>query len=345
LTPEGIYHSAYDVNVGTDRGVRIDRGSRQTFARVASETRLRGLRDGLPVGVIVDDILNEAPELFALEAWRFANGWTRPEVSARLDALYESDGLAPPRITSAELCRWEHRQRRPSDERIEYLCRLYGTRPDRLGFGTDFSIADVDHLQRAGVSDMWPCTNEESFVDLAERIKAARSHITLFGLTRNFYARDQILPLFESKAVTIPVTFYAMDPACASRRDRYRIEPAEAAMEDPRRYVREILRPLHAASERIAPAAAEGAGLRIYVYNFPCSFAMEQIDRHCRVMLYGHGKRGTDGPIFVFDEGTPYYEFFEDQVRWLRQLATEPREPWTTKGLVVRPLEAADLER
>jgi hypothetical protein len=72
---------------------------------------------------------------------------------------------------------------------------------------------------------------------------------------------------------------------------------------------------------------------------------MEQIDRHCRVMLYGHGKRGTDGPIFVFDEGTPYYEFFEDQVRWLRQLAAEPREPLTTKGLVVRPLSAADLAR
>ena len=81
-------------------------------------------------------------------------------------------------------------------------------------------MADVDHLQRAGVSDMWPNTNEESFVDLAERIKGAQDHITLFGLTRNFYARDQILPLFESKAVTIPVTFYAMDPACDSRRDR-----------------------------------------------------------------------------------------------------------------------------
>lgn len=345
MTHNGIHYVGYDVNVGdNDRGT-LDRKGRQALARAASETRLRGLRDALPVGVIVEEILKGAPDLCRLEAWRFANGWTRPEVSARLDALYEADGLAPPEITSAELCRWEHGQRRPSDERIEYLCRLYGTRPDRLGFGTDFSVADVDHLQRAGVSDAWPHTNDDSFVDLAERIKAARDHITLFGLTRNFYARDQILPLFESKAVTIPVTFYAMDPACDSRRDRYRIEPAEAAMEDPRRYVREILRPLHAASERIAPAAAEGAGLRIFVYNFPCSFAMEQIDRHCRVMLYGHGKRGTDGPIFVFDEGTPYYDFFDDQVRWLRQLATEPREPWTTKGLVVRPLERADLAR
>jgi hypothetical protein len=357
LTNNVIHYVGYGVNVGSNdrvedrvddrRGDRssIDRGERQQLARVAHETRLRGMRDALPVESIVDEILRAAPGLFGLEAWRFANGWTRPEVSARLDGLYEADGLVAPQITSAELCRWEHQQRRPSDERIEYLCRLYGTRPDRLGYGVDFSAADVDHLQRAGVSDMWPRTDEDSFRDLADRIKSAQDHITLFGLTRNFYARDQILPLFESKAVTIPVTFYAMDPVCDSRRDRYRIEPAEAAMEDPRRYVREILRPLHAASERIAPAAAEGAGLRILLYNFPCSFAMEQIDRHCRVMLYGHGKRGTDGPIFVFDEGTPYYEFFEDQVRWLKQLASAPREPWTTKGLVVRPLEPADLER
>jgi hypothetical protein len=204
-------------------------------------------------------------------------------------------------------------------------------------------VSGADHLQRAGVSDMWPCTNEQSFADLAERIEGARSHITLFGLTRNFYARDLVLPRLEAKAVGIPVTVYAMDPACDSRRDRYRIEPAEAAREDPRRYVRDVLGPLHAAGERVRVQAAEGAGLHIYLYNFPCSFAMEQIDRHCRVMLYGHGKRGTDGPILVFEEGTPYYDFFDDQIRWLQQLATDPGEPWTTKGLVVRPLEPSDL--
>jgi len=29
---------------------------------------------------------------------------------------------------------------------------------------------------------------------------------------RNFYAKDEILPLFEAKAVAIPVTFFVMDP-------------------------------------------------------------------------------------------------------------------------------------
>jgi hypothetical protein len=124
-------------------------------------------------------------------------------------------------------------------------------------------------------------------------------------LARNFYAKDEILPLFESKAVAIPVTFFVMDPYCDSRRERYRLEPVEAAMENPNRYMREVLRPLYAAAERVAPAAPPSAGMRVYTYNFPCSFAIEKVDRTCRVILYGHGKRGTEGPVFVFNEGTP----------------------------------------
>ena len=281
--------------------------------------------------------------MFALEAWRFANGWSRTELSVRLDALYEADGLAAPHLTSAELCRWEHGQRRPNDERIEYLCRLYGTRPDRLGFGIDYSSSDVSHLTRAGISNVWNHANPEVFDDLVARVKGAQEEISIFGLTRNFYAKDEVLPLFESKAVDIPVTFYVIDPRCDSRRDRYRLEPIEAAMEDPGRYIREILRPLFAASRRVAPAAAPPAGLHMFTYNFPCSFAMEKIDQSCRVMFYGHGKRGTEGPVLVFDEGTPYWDYFDSQMQWLKRLASDPREPWTSKGLVVRPLTETDL--
>src|SRR5262249_7271363 len=216
-------------------------------------------------------------------------------------------------------------------------------RPDRPGFGIDYRAADLDHLARAGISALWPCTNPEVLEDLVARIEAAREEISVFGLTRNFYARDEILPLFESKAREIPVTFYVMDPNCESRRDRYRLEPMEAAMEDPVRYTREILRPLYAAAERVASAVTSGGGLRLFTYNFPCSFAMERIDRSCRVMLYGHGKRGTEGPTMVFNEGTPFWDYFASQLQWLRRLATDPREPWTSKGLVVRPLDERDL--
>jgi len=160
---------------------------------------------------------------------------------------------------------------------------------------------------------------------------------------RNFYAKDEILPLFEAKAVAIPVTFFVMDPYCESRRDRYRLEPVEAAMENQSRYMREVVRPLYAAAERVAPAALPSAGMRVHTYNFPCSFAIEKVDRTCRVMLYGHGKRGTEGPILVFSEGTPYWDYFSSQLEWMKRLANDPREPWTSKGLLVRSLEAGDL--
>lgn len=307
------------------------------MTKLADDIRRRSLSQGLDVDAIAEQIRVEVQGLLALEAHRLARSWSRPELSRRIDALYREDGLAPPQISGAEICRWEHGDRRPNDERIEFLCRVYQTRPDRLGFGYDFSVSDVSHLGQAGILDIYPRTTPETFEDLTRRIKAAEHDVTVFGLTRNFYARDVVLPLFEEKARRIPVTFYVMDPWCDSRRDRYRIEPIEAAMEDPHRYTREILRPLLLASERVEPEQP-GAGMRIYTYNFPCAFAMEKTDNTCRVMTYGHGTRGTDGPIVIYGEGTPYWEFYMQQLDWLHRLATDPREPWTSKGIVVRPL-------
>lgn len=204
------------------------------------------------------------------------------------------------------------------------------------------ATGEPDPLREAGIRRLWPKTSlDEVLHDLMARVSGAREEVSIFGLTRNFYASDEMLPLIELKAREIPVTFYVMDPNCDSRKDRYRIEPAEAAMEDPARYKREILRPLFAASQQVV--STPSAGLRIFTYNFPCSFAIEKIDRSCRVMLYGHGKRGTEGPIFVFADNTPYWDYFAGQIQWLERLATSPREPWTSKGLVVRPLHETDL--
>src|SRR4051812_36325692 len=118
---------------------KIPAERRREIERTARELLHDSLRRGLATEETVDRILRALPEVFPLEAWRFANGWTRSEVSARLDLLYQSADLAPPGIDQASICRWEHGERRPSDERIEYLCRLYRTRPDRLGYGADHS--------------------------------------------------------------------------------------------------------------------------------------------------------------------------------------------------------------
>ena len=209
------------------------------MTKLAEDVRRRCLAQGMDVDAIAEQIRVEVEGMLPLEAHRLARGWSRPTLSKQIDDLYLLDGLAPPHISGAEICRWEHGDRRPNDERIEFLCRVYQTRPDRLGFGFDFSVADVSHLAQAGLVDIFPRTTPETFADLTRRIKAAEHDISVFGLTRNFYARDPVLPLFEEKARRIPVTFYVMDPWCESRRDRYRIEPIEAAMEDPRRYSRE----------------------------------------------------------------------------------------------------------
>ena len=312
---------------------KISAAQRRQIEQRAAAIRLDGIRRGLATEEIVTRIHRELPELFALEAWRLANGWTRAEVSARIDQLYEADGLAPPSIDAIVLCRWELGARRPAEERIEYFCRLYRTRPDRLGFGTDHSPIEVGHLRGAGIVDAFPYTSQESEDDLLERIRDATKRINMFGLTRNFYGRDDVLSLFEARAQTVPVALYVMDPHCDSRRDRYRIEPAEAAMEDPDRYVREVLRPLKAVADR-------QPNLRIFLFNFPVSFAIEEIDDVCRVMLYGHGKRGTQGPIITFADGSAPHQYFIDQIRWLERLATDHTvEPWASKGIVVRPLD------
>lgn len=306
---------------------------RREIDRLVGEIRMEGIRRGLAVEEIVNRILSAIPEVFPLQAWRMANGWTRAEVAARLDALYEADDLAPPPLDAAMLCRWEHGDRRPGDERIEYFCRLYRTRPDRLGYGVDHSPGNVDHLQRAGIIDAYPFTSEESEQDLLTRIREARRRINMFGLTRNFYGHPDVLPVLEEKAATgVRVQIFVMDPYCDSRRDRYRIEPAEASMEDPERYLREILRPLHMASLR-------QSRLQVYLFNFPVSFAIEEVDSVCRVMLYGHGKRGTQGPVIVFAEGSSPHTYLVDQIRWLERMSEgDTPEPWASKGIEVRPL-------
>ncbi|HZV51992.1 MAG TPA: helix-turn-helix transcriptional regulator [Candidatus Dormibacteraeota bacterium] len=117
----------------------LDRAMRRALEDGAKQLRLQGQLEGWPRDRVVDEILRQLPEITPLEAHRFAAGWTRQELSRALDALYEADGLMPPGISVSEICRWEHGQCLPNAERQEYLTRLYRTRPDRLGFGRDYS--------------------------------------------------------------------------------------------------------------------------------------------------------------------------------------------------------------
>lgn len=192
---------------------------------------------------------------------------------------------------------------------------------------------------------VFPKTTAESEQDLISRLRAAKTRINLFGLTRNFYVRDDIRPILVAKALEVPVVLYLMDPACKSRRDRYRIEPLEAALEDPARMTAEILARWDVILRGVpsTDAGSTRPGLGLYLFNFPCSFAIEEIDNTYRVMLYGHGKRGTEGPILVFDQHDDSGSFFADQMRWLERMAgPDPQPPWTTtKALRLRKYSAS----
>jgi hypothetical protein len=191
---------------------------------------------------------------------------------------------------------------------------------------------------------MFPATGKESERDLLERLAGARRRIDLFGLTRNFFTRTDVGDLLVQKAAHVPVRMYLMDPASPARVEHYRVEPVEAAFADPERTVRDVVEPLRRLQERAASAGPDPeAGLRVYTFSFPCSFAIEQIDDVCRVLLYGHGVRGSESPIMVFSAGTRYHDFFAGQIRWLENLAANPdAAPWAARGARVERLAAED---
>ena len=214
----------------------------------------------------------------------------------------------------------------------------------RIREGLTEDATNLDHLEQAGIADIWPRADQDANADLLRRVTNARTHITIFGITRNFYAWDNVLPILEARACDIPVTFYLMNPHCESRTDRYRLEPLQATLDSPEKYIREVLAPLHEASERIEPTTPE-AGLRLFTYNFPCSFSIEHIDEHIRVALYGHGRRGSDSPVMLLRSGTQYFDYFHAQLEWLRLLATEAPRSWHDKGLRVAPVSLELLGR
>ena len=178
--------------------------------------------------------------------------------------------------------------------------------------------------------------------DLKNRVKSARDKIIVFGLTRNYYTTYKMRNLLEEKSRDVPIRLYLMDPSSKSRKDRYRIEPLEAAKEDSSQFEREIAGPFRELLSRTdrSPAGSKLPGLSIYYYNFPCSYAIELIDNVCRIMLYGHGKRGTDSPILIFDKDSIHYDYFASQIEWIEQIASgRITSEWYDKKIKIKPFE------
>ncbi|MFF8992493.1 Twin-arginine translocation pathway signal [Streptomyces sp. NPDC014983] len=114
----------------------VTRKRRAEIQREASRIRAQCQREGHTQERIVTTLRSALPELTALEAWRLALGWSRPQAIREVAAVYQTDGLLPPGLTPATLCRYEHGQEEPGDEYRLMISRAYGARPDQLGLAT-----------------------------------------------------------------------------------------------------------------------------------------------------------------------------------------------------------------
>ncbi|MFI9510063.1 helix-turn-helix domain-containing protein [Nocardia sp. NPDC052566] len=74
-----------------------------------------------------------------LRAHRVAHGYTLVEVAQRLRQLLPAGETSNRGLSHQSVSRWETGLDMPSYQSLDALCRLYRTRPDRLGFGNDYT--------------------------------------------------------------------------------------------------------------------------------------------------------------------------------------------------------------
>ncbi|MGH8901291.1 MAG: tetratricopeptide repeat protein [Egibacteraceae bacterium] len=132
--------------------------------------RIAGLRDRLLAqGRSVPQVVEAVVARFGvslLKAHRLARGWTRAQAVEAILATYDADGCGwRPSLTEQRLCAWEHDPRvRPGEDYLDRLCRVYETRPDRLGYGHDYTPA-VELAAYAGHDEQG---GEETVTDRGE---------------------------------------------------------------------------------------------------------------------------------------------------------------------------------
>lgn len=105
---------------------KVTRARRAEIQREANRLRAQCQRDGNSQERTVTVLRAELPELTALEAWRLALGWSRAQAIREVAQVYLADGLLPPALSQALLCRYEHGQAQPGDEYRIMICRAYG---------------------------------------------------------------------------------------------------------------------------------------------------------------------------------------------------------------------------
>ncbi|QIS11462.1 hypothetical protein [Nocardia arthritidis] len=88
-----------------------------------------------------------------LRAHRIACGYTLMDAVEALKEVLASRGMPAAGLRHQRMSQWEHGQDVPSPHYLDALCFLYRTRPDRLGFGHDYSepsgVFSADELRES----------------------------------------------------------------------------------------------------------------------------------------------------------------------------------------------------
>ncbi|MCF3961672.1 helix-turn-helix domain-containing protein [Streptomyces fuscigenes] len=141
-----------------------------------------------------------------LQAQRLARDW---KLADACDALARLDA----RTTVQQLSLWETGKGRPSPEKLDALCRLYETRPDRLGFGRDYTPTEEDETVRVTPSPTTPSA------DPAEADIAASGTPTLAAVRESMTAlfaaplAETTLDQWERQAAEYGLAYQIRPPA------------------------------------------------------------------------------------------------------------------------------------
>jgi tetratricopeptide (TPR) repeat protein len=109
----------------------------------ARSLRSGGLAGGQTVQQIIETI-HQHCGVTLLRAHRLAHDWTLEHVVAELRSICLGAWGTDPPLSHQCVSRWENGADLPSPKYLDALCRLYCTRPDRLGFGRDYSAGSAE---------------------------------------------------------------------------------------------------------------------------------------------------------------------------------------------------------
>ncbi|WP_245560090.1 hypothetical protein [Actinopolyspora halophila] len=153
---------------------KVSRAHRAALAERAAHIRQQGQRANWDVAAIAAEMTRRLPELAALEVWRLAYGWSRPQVVAAIGELYAADGLAPPGVTTARLCRWEHDGVQPAPDYAAALARVYQVRPHRLGLNLPSLASTAGYGRRSQPSTLGAGMAETALTAVADSVALQR---------------------------------------------------------------------------------------------------------------------------------------------------------------------------